>query len=244
MASPRGRQASAQPAGVTVGRRPPRSATRRELAKARSLAPVLELWFACNGREFPWRSWRDPYRLAVTEVLLQRTRAGVIAAFVPAFFAQFPDWHALAGAKSSELESILQVLGLQRRRAESLLSLANAMHGRLDTPNETAPGVGQYIGRALRVAIGSERLAMIDSNYVRVIRRVFGGHWMSDYRHDPRLQALAAALVEGGRDPRASNWAVLDLGGTICRPRRPVCPRCPLRERCVLAREANLNSGR
>ena len=232
MASPRGRRAPARPAGVAVGRRPRRSATRRELAEARSLGPLLEQWFEKNGREFPWRRWRDPYRVAVTEVLLQRTRAEVVTRFIPHFFERFPGWGALAAAEPGDLENELEVLGLQKRRAMSLLALARSMRGSADLPGDTAPGVGQYIDRAVRVAINGEAVAMVDANFVRIVRRVFSGVWMSDYRYDPRLQGLALTMVEGAKDPRTANWAVLDIGAGTCTPTSPRCDQCPLRGAC------------
>ena len=96
-----------------------------------------------------------------------------------------------------------------------------------------APGVGQYIGRAVAVMGRGERAAMVDSNWVRVLHRVFEGSWMADYRYDPRLRALLQAIVDGGRDARAVNWAMLDLGATICLPRRPRCDACPLAATCA-----------
>jgi A/G-specific adenine glycosylase len=105
-----------------------------------------------------------------------------------------------------------------------------------DAPvTEEAPGVGQYIGRAVRVMTRGESAAMVDSNWVRVLHRVFDGAWMADYRYDPRLQALSQAVVDGARDSRVVNWAMLDVGATLCLPRSPRCAACPLAEACAYA---------
>ena len=103
-----------------------------------------------------------------------------------------------------------------------------------DSPKDWSalPGSGQYVARAAAVSSAGARVAMLDTNFERVIKRVFAGTWMADYRRDMRLAALALETVRGGVDPRAVNWAVLDLGSQVCRPRRPKCGQCPLQRGC------------
>jgi A/G-specific adenine glycosylase len=193
-------------------------------------------WFRDHGRSFAWRTWTDPYRLAVVELLLQRTRAETVAAFVPRFLNRYPNWASLARASRADLETILASIGLQSRRAASLTALASAVINEgIDPASPDAPGVGQYISRALAVAARNEPVAMIDSNWVRIVRRIFGGRWTSDYRYDPRLQAIAEQVVEGGIDSRSVNWAVLDFGATVCLPRTPRCEACLLAHACDYA---------
>ena len=197
---------------------------------------TLASWYARAGRSFSWRFWTDPYRLSVVEVLLQRTRAETVAAFEPAFFTRFGTWRSLAAADRRDLEVFLEPIGLQVRKAAALTALADAVvrHG-LDPASRDAPGVGQYTSRAIAVATRGEEVAMVDANWVRVLVRSFGGPWTSDYRYDARLQSIAQAVVRSGSDPRVVNWAVLDLGATICLPRRPRCDGCPLRPSCDYA---------
>jgi A/G-specific adenine glycosylase len=205
-----------------------------ESARAGDSGAAAESWFELHGRSFPWRDWGDPYRLVVVEVLLQRTRAETVAAFVEPFFGLYPGWPELARAERPILEGLLQPLGLHRRRADVLLRLAVTM---TEDPvlGEHLPGFGQYVDRAVRVALRGEPVAMVDSNFVRVLKRMFGGPWRSDYRFDKRLQVLAQAFVAGASDPRAVNWAVLDLGATVCTPRRTYCQMCPLASFCEFA---------
>jgi A/G-specific adenine glycosylase len=210
-------------------------ATRRELKEAAGLALPLEQWFKHRGRSFPWRKWTDPYELLVAEVLLQRTRAEVVADFAPRFLRKYPNWIALSEASEEELVVALAPVGLQRRRAASLRKLAGLMAISPRVPGGAEPGVGQYIERAIRVALHGDRLAMVDSNFVRVFQRFFGGPWMADYRYDPRLQGLAQALVDGAGDARSVNWAVLDLGALVCVPVAPPCSACPIRPGCGFA---------
>jgi A/G-specific adenine glycosylase len=207
--------------------------TEAELSRAARLSPLLERWYIGSSRDFPWRSWADAYRLTVVEVLLQRTRAETVATFAPRFFEEFPGWKALAESALGQLEAYLAPIGLQERRGASLRLLARYVLDHGEEMSDAAPGVGQYISRAVAVALHGAPVAMIDSNWVRVLTRVFAGPWMADYRTDPRLQGLATAVVGGGSDARHVNWSVLDLGALVCRPTHPRCRECPLLDECA-----------
>jgi A/G-specific adenine glycosylase len=220
----------------SVVRRVQVEASKADVGIARLLGPLLESWYGTSGRRFAWRFWRDEYRVLITEVLLQRTRADAVEAGALRFFARYPGWPELAMAKPADIAAQLQPLGLSARRARSLHALARYFAGSpRDRAYEDLPGVGQYIARATRVSMDGSAEAMVDSNFVRVLHRVFGGDWMADYRHDRRLQALALQVVISSSDPRVVNWAVVDLGALICKPRRPDCAHCPLRHRCEWA---------
>jgi A/G-specific adenine glycosylase len=208
-------------------------ATQAELDRAAVVGASLERWFDSHGRDFPWRGWRDPYRVAITEILLQRTRAQSVANFVPSFFEKYPDALSLSRAPIPELQKALLPIGLQARRARSLVAFGEAMVSDPSAAITSGPGVGQYISRAIAVGVRNSRVAMVDSNFVRMLRRAFSGPWMSDYRFDRRLQSLALAVVDGAGNPRAVNWAVLDLGALVCLPTAPRCGTCPIRDYCV-----------
>lgn len=215
-----------------------------EQERAAAIASQLSIWYPRAGRWFPWRAWTDQYRLAIVEVLLQRTRADAVAAFIAPFVEEYPDWQRLSEASIGRLETALRPLGLQTRRAASLIALGRAvMDNGIDPESRDAPGVGQYISRAIAVGARNDAVPMIDSNWVRILRRVFGGSWRSDYRYDARLQSLAFTVVEAG-DPRTLNWAVLDLGATTCTPRAPKCPACPLSSICEHGRSLQVVGSR
>lgn len=203
-----------------------------ESARARQIGRQIELWFGLAGRSFVWRSWTDPYRLAVAEVLLQRTRAEAVASFVESFFERYPTAAALSSASIARLERDLAPLGLQHRRAATLRALASDLAEKPARVWQERPGVGQYIGRAMAVHLGGASEAMVDTNFIRVIRRAFDGPWRAEYRTDARLQALARAVVDGADNPKVVNWGVLDLGATVCRPADPLCHRCPIASLC------------
>jgi A/G-specific adenine glycosylase len=212
-----------------------RSPSRSDLEVASRIAAPLEGWFAQAGSRFEWRSWRDAYRVTVTEILLQRTRATVVEAFLPGFLAKYPTWSALRDATIDTLERELHPLGLEARRANLLVTLAREELSLGTAWSPRRASLGQYAARAVEVTLWAARSALVDSNFVRVVTRLFAPPWMSDYRFDRRLQGIAQQVVNSAEDPRSVNWALLDLGRTVCLPRIPRCDQCPLRPYCRYA---------
>lgn len=199
----------------------------------------LLAWYAENGRDLPWRRGStSKYKLVVSEILLQRTRAETVAAFFNAFFIQYPSWKKLAGADEAEIGQVIRPLGLWRRRALTLKRLATVMakrNGRFPRIRaeieEILPGVGQYIANAIFLFCHGEPQPLLDSNMARVLERVFGPRKLSDIRYDPYLQALAFEIVQC-EEAKKLNWAILDLAASKCLPRKPRCNTCPLGPVC------------
>ncbi len=195
----------------------------------------LSGWFAVNGRSFSWRCIDDEYRTVIAELFLQRTTAAAAEAFLPRFFRRFPTWEAIRQSQVDQLEHELRPVGLWRRRAASLRQLARQMRNTpaLPTRNDelrALPGVGQYIANAVSLVVHGERRPLLDSNMARVLERFFGPRQLADIRYDPYLQELASRVVDVD-DPKAINWAILDLAAATCRP-TPRCDVCPLAGRC------------
>lgn len=198
-------------------------------------------WFARNGRSFPWRSPRARiYLQVVSEILLQRTQASRIAAFIPQFISMYPSWRQLAKATRRDLRRLLEPLGLWRRRADALLALARTIdrhRGQLPkTPDKVfkLTGVGQYIGNAILLFAHHVPSPLLDVNMARVLERNFGPRKLVDIRYDPYLQSLASRAVADDK-PQKVNWAILDLAAMICTPRNPKCSQCPLVSTCKFA---------
>lgn len=196
-------------------------------------------WFREHGRWFPWReSSASCYQKVIAEILLQRTRAETVAAFFPGFVKRFPSWTKLAEATEDELKDYLQPVGLWRRRASTLVSLASVMkqrRGRFPRNRgeiEALPGIGQYIANAVLLLCHGEPQPLVDVNMARVLERCFGPRKLADIRHDPYLQSLAADVVQG-EDPLALNWGVLDLAALVCTRRAPRCAECPVANMCL-----------
>jgi len=206
----------------------------------------LRSWFIKNHRSLPWRKdSASDYIKIVSEVLLQRTRAEVVAAFLPGFLKLYPSWKAIASGNPSDLRKRLKPIGLWRRRSASLESLATEMAKRRgDFPQnreeiEKLPNVGQYIANAVLLLCHGEPEPLLDVNMARVLERFFGPRKLADIRYDPYLQSLAKAVVNC-RDPVLMNWAILDHATLICKIAAPRCLDCPLLSRCRFAKDNSI----
>lgn len=202
----------------------------------------LLVWYAENGRNLPWRRRSiSKYKLVVSEILLQRTRAEAVASFFNTFFSRYPSWKKLAAADEAEIGQVIRPIGLWKRRARTLKQLATVMakrNGRFPRTRAevegSLPGVGQYIANSIFLLCHGEPQPLLDGNMARVLERVFGPRKRSDIRYDPYLQALAFQVVQCN-DAKELNWAILDLAATTCLPRKPRCSSCPLGSFCSKA---------
>jgi A/G-specific adenine glycosylase len=212
-------------------------------ARCSSVAGRLEQWFQRNGRSFAWRNRSaSRYTRVVTEVLVQRTRAEAVDGMLRGFLRRFPGWTALDRARTSTLERVLKPIGLYRRRARSLKGLAKyaaAIRGRFPADRdqlEQVTAVGQYVASAILLFCHGQPEPLLDTNMARVLERYFGPRKLADIRHDPYLQELSRRVVSAG-DPVVINWAILDLGAMVCKPRTPECNACPLKRGCQFRKQ-------
>jgi A/G-specific adenine glycosylase len=187
---------------------------------------------------FPWRRKNsNRYQRVVSEVLLQRTRAEVVAKVFPDFLARFPSWRRLASATPAELQTFLRPLGLWRRRATSISKLAKHVIKRgsrfpkTREELEKIPAVGQYVASAVLLFCHQSPAPLLDVNMARVLERYFGPRQLADIRYDRYLQALAQKVVQCD-SLREINWALLDLGAMVCVSQTPKCGICPVRIGC------------
>jgi len=184
-------------------------------------------------REFPWRETTDIYRLAIAEILLQKTRAASVAPVYLNLVERYSDVNALASARYEDLQSMLEPLGLSRKRADAMISLSQTVSkiGWDKTLSEgPRPGLGAYGERAVRCFALGERVGIVDANVRRVLRRAVGLRTNCE----TYFQAVANELVSGARDPRHVNYALLDVGALFCAA-TPRCASCPLRPACAYA---------
>jgi A/G-specific adenine glycosylase len=209
------------------------------------LRQKLLSWFASEGRQFPWRKApASPYIQLVVEILLQRTRAETVAAFLPRFLEKYPGWTTLADANLQELSTDLQPIGLWRRRAPALQGLAKELvRRRLTWPKERQeleqiPAVGQYVANAALLFIYGEPYPLMDSSMARLLRRYFVIlPEKADIRYDMALHAVANQVLRKG-DAVTLNWAMLDIAARYCVPRIPRCSDCPLKRSCAHGRSS------
>lgn len=198
----------------------------------------LVCWFAREGRSFPWRTKSaSKYQKVVSEVLLQRTRAETVSSTYQHFFSTFPSWKSIVIAPINKIEEKLKPIGLWKRRAASLKSLAIEMvkrNGRFPKSRkeiENLPGVGQYIANAVLMFCHGEAEPLLDTNMARVLERYFGPRELADIRYDPYLQDLSKKVVKG-KNPHVTNWAILDFAALVCKIRSPLCGACQLASKC------------
>ena len=198
--------------------------------RARGLAG----WYAEHGRhDLPWRATRDRWAVLVSEVMLQQTPVGRVAAVWPAFMARFPTPEAMAPAPAGQVIAAWGTLGYPRR-ARRLWEAA----GQIATAGWPAeltdlPGVGRYTAEAIAAQVDGRDAPAVETNIRRVVERRAGR------RLTPAEAAAAsrdAGRPLGGRDRLL---ALMDIGALLCRPSEPRCPQCPLESGCATAAAAD-----
>jgi A/G-specific adenine glycosylase len=203
-------------------------------------AAALLDWYDRHRRPLPWRESADPYRVWVSEVMLQQTRAETVVPYFGHFLARFPTLAALAAAPLEEVLACWSGLGYYRRarslhRAARDLQAAGSGVPRTLAELRRLPGVGDYTAAAIASLAFGAAVPVLDGNVARVVARLLDEP--GDPRRPPvrrRLLAHATTLLVPGR-AGDSNQALMELGATLCTPRSPACPRCPLLPECAAA---------
>ena len=209
---------------------------------------ALLAWYRRHARKMPWRATRDPYRIWVSEIMLQQTQVATATPYYERFTARFPDVRSLASAPVDEVLALWAGLGYYRRARMLHAAAAHVVRehsGRVpDDPAAFAalPGVGRYtLGAVLSIAHRA-RLPVLDGNVARVLSRWTARPLQMRRPADARaLWDMAAGLVPGGRvDPGAWNQALMELGATVCTPRAPRCDDCPVAGQCEARRQGRV----
>jgi A/G-specific adenine glycosylase len=209
-------------------------------ANALRFKRALLKWYRAHARDLPWRATRDPYRVAVSEFMLQQTQVSRVLEFYPRFLRRFPTIDALARSRPAAVREAWEGLGYYRR-AGNLHRLARAVvrdhAGTIPAdPDtlETLPGVGRYTAGAIAAFAYERRTAAVDTNVRRVLGRVFWSRGRGIAGSSDRgIWELAGHLLP--RSKRVAwefNQALMDLGARICVARKPRCPECPVRAAC------------
>jgi A/G-specific adenine glycosylase len=205
-----------------------------------ALAAQVVAWQREHGRHgLPWQGSRDPYRVWLSEVMLQQTQVSTVLDYYPRFLERFPGVAELAAAPLDDVFGLWSGLGYYSR-ARNLHRCAQAVvaeHGGAFPPSSAAlaelPGIGRSTAAAIAAFCFGERAAILDGNVKRVLTRVLGFDGdLASATETRRLWALAEGLLPL-RDVDVYTQGLMDLGATVCATRRPDCARCPLAERCV-----------
>ncbi len=213
-------------------------------ADADGLAEAVVAWQRRHGRHtLPWQQTRDPYRVWLSEVMLQQTQVSTVLEYYARFLARFPDVLALAAAPADEVLALWSGLGYysRARNLHRCAQVVAAQHGGVFPPSAQAlaqlPGIGRSTAAAIAAFCFGERAAILDGNVKRVLTRVLGfGGDLAESRHEKALWAQAEALLPPA-GIEAYTQGLMDLGATVCTARQPRCEACPLALRCVARAE-------
>lgn len=202
---------------------------------------ILLSWYDQNARSLPWRASKDPYRIWVSEIMLQQTRAEAVIRYYERFLARYPDVHALAAADTQELLKLWEGLGYYSR-ARNLQAAARIIsENGGDFPVtvdglQALPGIGPYAARAIASIAFNICAPALDGNQMRVLSRVFAVERVLKTPFD--LEEEAMACISQDR-PGDYNQALMDLGSAICTPKNPKCSLCPLASLCHARADGN-----
>jgi A/G-specific adenine glycosylase len=209
------------------------SASRKRTTNAsRSFQPGLLRWYDHHRRDLPWRRDRDPYRVWVSEIMLQQTRVAAVLEHYTVFLLRFPTVEALAQAPESAVLAAWSGLGYYRRArmlwqaARKVVEKPAAQFPQTAAEWRDLPGIGRYTAAAISSICFGEVAAVVDGNVERVLERLAGK------RLSPaELWQGAQAQISPAR-PGDFNQAMMELGAMVCLPRQPKCAECPLRSFC------------
>ncbi len=213
-----------------------------------NFARKLIRWQQEHGRHnLPWQGTRDPYRIWVSEIMLQQTQVVAVIPYYQRFITRFPDVAALALASEEEVLARWAGLGYYargrnlHRAAQQIMQAHGGIFPKTHEDILALPGIGRSTAAAISAFAFGERRAILDGNVKRVLTRVHGiAAWPGERKIEQNLWQLAESLMPA-KDIDIYTQALMDLGATICTRSRPDCGRCPVADRCV-ARAQNLTA--
>ncbi|HXT60247.1 MAG TPA: A/G-specific adenine glycosylase [Pirellulales bacterium] len=203
----------------------------------------LLAWYRRNARDLEWRNSRDPYRIWVSEIMLQQTQVATVADYFTRFLTAFPNVEALAAAPEEQVLRLWEGLGYYRRARQmhrAAKAIVNEHGGHFPRELETVlalPGIGRYTAGAITSIAFDAAAPILEANTVRLFSRLLA------YRGDPRQshgQQILWAFAEDLLPRQGSgelNQALMELGSLVCTPRKPACERCPAMSLCPTHRD-------
>jgi len=213
------------------------------------LFPYLKLqksllrWYALHKRDLPWRHTRDPYKIWVSEIMLQQTQVATVIPYYERWIRIFPTLASLAQAPLSRAMELWAGLGYYRRVRmfrEAARHIQEELGGRIPGSAEKLrelPGIGRYTAGAIASIALGEKTPVLDGNVIRILSRIFAIPRSVDLPVTlEKLWGLAASLLPD-QNPGDLNQALMELGATVCFPLTPQCSRCPVHKICVAHRK-------
>ena len=200
-----------------------------------------------NKREMPWKGEKDPYKIWISEIILQQTRVQQGLAYYNRFIKTWPDIKSLAAATEQEVYKLWEGLGYYSRCRNLIASakyINDKLGGRFPEKYEdilSLKGIGNYTAAAIASFAFNQPYAVVDGNVVRVLARFFGIEVPVDTTEGKKLfSALAANLIDK-INPAEYNQAIMDFGAVVCKPAQPLCDDCPLQKKCIAYQKKSVN---
>lgn len=194
-------------------------------------------WHQNYGRDFPWRHTKDPYRIMIAEFMLHRTKAGQVVPVYLEFIEKYSDIETLAKANLEDIKKVTEHLGLHWRAkhffeaAKYIIENHNGKfpedYGKL----QEIPGVGEYIAGAILTICFNKSAPVVDSNIARFINRYFSLNLSGEIRRKKNIVELSVKLFEY-ENPGDLLFAIVDFTSLICKPVKPLCDKCSLKNDC------------
>lgn len=200
-----------------------------------------------NTRKMPWKAEKNPYKIWLSEIILQQTRVQQGWAYYEKFLQYYPVISNLAQAKDSDVFKLWEGLGYYNR-CKNLLETARYIHNNLNNtfPNTyinilSLKGIGPYTAAAIASFAYNLPYAVVDGNVMRVLARYFGLHQPIDTTEGKKMFTLLAEKLLPTNKSAIYNQAIMDFGATICKPIAPLCAQCPVNKNCVALQNMEVN---
>jgi A/G-specific adenine glycosylase len=196
-------------------------------------------WFTLNQRDLPWRKTRDPYRILISEVMLQQTQVDRVIPKYYAFLSAFPTVQALASASTADVIQLWSGLGYNRRAvnlqcaAQAVVNEHAGVFPRDVDQLKTLPGIGPYTAGAIACFAFEQDVGFLDTNIQRVLHRLFIGPEVPAPARKPREMSLLASMVVPAGNGWEWNQAIMEFGALQCTSRKPACLTCPVQTECA-----------
>lgn len=216
-------------------------AARRKKSEAQDRPALLLAWYDCHRRRLPWRALpgerSDPYRVWLSEIMLQQTTVKAVGPYFEKFVARWPSVEAMGNASLDDVLRMWAGLGYysRARNLHACAVMVTREHGGVFPDSEDGlralPGIGPYTAAAIAAIAFDRRTMPVDGNIERVVSRLFAVEEVLP-QAKPRIQELAATLLGPARAGDSAQ-ALMDLGSTICTPKKPACSLCPFSDDCM-----------
>jgi len=216
----------------------PNNESPRLKTKIQYLREKLLEWYKKNGRNYPWRVTKDPYKILMAEIMLRRTRADQVLPVYKDFIEQYPTVKSLSEGSKENIQKLTYSLGLHWRNQEFqnlAACIISSYNGEIPKSRDELtklPGVGQYVAGVFLSSAYDRKEWIVDTNVVRVFSRFFGLRIKSDGRRDKRIIMIAKQYIDC-ESPRQVNFAVIDFAAIICKKINPLHSQCLVKQGCL-----------